>query len=81
MLSSFQVVHKDVGATIRTTIYLDNTALISYFPGTRYENTAQAVYEEVMITALTPLLEAAATLRDCHGIKTGRAAADYDGDF
>ena len=73
------VVHRDVGATIRTDVYLGREVLISYMPGTRYEDRAQRVFEEIMADALRPLLKAAAEGNGCHGIMN--YSPDYEDDF
>jgi hypothetical protein len=50
------VKHEDVGATIKTSIYLDHHHVVSYMPGTRHVETAEATAAEVLTEWLADTL-------------------------
>lgn len=59
------VEHDDVGMTIRTTIKLGDAVLADYMPGTRWEDMAQEVANDVIAAALKPLFDQAVIVAGC----------------
>lgn len=71
--------HTDVGATIQTVIYVGDTPVVTYLPGTRHFDVATVIADQVIGEAfIGPLLTAAE--KHAHSIREGGPDEDDDPD-